>query len=126
MAAQTVTVEDFQKEVLESDIPVLVDFWAEWCGPCKMLSPTIAEIADEADGFKVVAVNADEAMPLMRKYKIFSIPTLIVFKGGEVYKQSVGVISKEEVLDLDAVTGGYNLQIAWSTAYLAAMALKNA
>ncbi|MCI5747613.1 thioredoxin [Eubacterium pyruvativorans] len=100
MAAQTVTVEDFQKEVLESDIPVLVDFWAEWCGPCKMLSPTIAEIADEADGFKVVAVNADEAMPLMRKYKIFSIPTLIVFKGGEVYKQSVGVISKEEVLDL--------------------------
>ena len=59
MAAQTVTVEDFQKEVLESDIPVLVDFWAEWCGPCKMLSPTIAEIADEADGFKVVSVNAD-------------------------------------------------------------------
>ena len=100
MAAEKVTGAEFEEKVLKSDVPVLVDFWAEWCGPCKMLSPIIAEIAAQAEGFKVYAVNADEEMDLMMKYGVRSIPTLIVFKDGEVYKQSVGFIPKEQVLAL--------------------------
>lgn len=100
MAAEKVSSADFEEKVLKSDVPVLVDFWAEWCGPCKMLSPIVNKIAESADGFKVVSVNADENGDLMDRYGIRAIPTLIVFKGGEAVKQSTGFIPEEQVLAL--------------------------
>lgn len=100
MAANKLTTAEFEEKVLKSDVPVLVDFWAEWCGPCKMLSPIINEIAGEAVGFKVYSVNADEESDLMTRFQIRAIPTLIVFKNGEVYKQNTGFIPKDQVLEL--------------------------
>lgn len=100
MAAIKLTTDEFEEKVLKSDVPVLVDFWASWCGPCKMLSPIVNEIADEAVGFKVMSVNADEEPDLLERFGISSIPTLIVFKNGEVANQSVGFIPKDQVLAL--------------------------
>ncbi len=100
MAAIFVSNENFESEVLKSDVPVLVDFWAPWCGPCQMLGPIVEDIAEENTDIKVCKVNIDENPDLASQYKIMSIPTLIVFKNGEVYKKSVGVQSKSEILDM--------------------------
>ena len=101
MAEVTITKDNFQKEVLESDIPVLVDFWATWCGPCRMLAPTLEEIAAEKEGvIKVGKVNVDEQQELAIKFGIMSIPTLIVFKDGKVTNQTMGLQPKENILAL--------------------------
>ena len=98
MAEITITKDNFEQEVLQSELPVLVDFWAVWCGPCQMLAPTIAELAEEYEGkVKVGKVNVDEQPELAMKYGIMSIPTLIRFKGGEVAAQTMGVQPKEAI-----------------------------
>ena len=96
----TITSANFEQEVVNSDVPVLVDIWASWCGPCKMLSPIVDEIARTADGFKVGKINADEEGELAEKFNVSSIPTLLVFKDGKVANQSVGFIPKDKVLEL--------------------------
>lgn len=101
MAELTLTTSNFEKEVLESDIPVLVDFWAGWCGPCKMLAPTIAEIAKEYEGkVKVGKVNIDEFAPLAIKYGVASIPTVILFKDGQAVDKSIGFVPKASIEDM--------------------------
>ena len=100
MSVIDVKTADFEAEVLKSDNTVLVDFWAVWCGPCRMLSPVVDQIAEENPDIKVCKVNVDEEQQLAIKYGVMSIPTLLVFKGGELVNQSVGVIPKEEVLNL--------------------------
>lgn len=100
MSVIELTKDNFEAEVLNSDVPVLVDFWAPWCGPCKMLSPVIEEVAKQAQGFKVGKVNTDEKQELAMKYNIRTIPTLIVFKDGKEFNKSIGVISKDEILNL--------------------------
>ena len=98
MSEVIITKDNFEAEVLQSDIPVLVDFWASWCGPCKLLSPIIAQIAEEQAGkVKVGKVNVDEQPELAAQFRIMSIPTLLVFKNGEVVNQSLGVQPKEQV-----------------------------
>ena len=101
MAEITITAENFEAEVLKSDIPVLVDFWATWCGPCQMIGPVISEIAEEYAGkIKVGKVNVDEQMALAMQYQVASIPTLILFKNGEVAKRTMGAQPKEQILSL--------------------------
>ena len=100
MSVITITKENFESEVLNSDKPVLVDFWAVWCGPCQMLSPVVDQIAEENDAVKVGKVNVDEQPELAMKFGVMSIPTLISFRDGKVANKSVGVISKEEILNL--------------------------
>ena len=92
---------NFEEEINEKEKTVLVDFWAEWCGPCRMLAPVIEEIAEECgDICKVCKVNVDEAPELAGKFRIVSIPTLIVFKNGEVISESVGVQPKEKIIEM--------------------------
>lgn len=100
MNIMKVSDENFEQEVLNSNIPVLVDFYADWCGPCKMLSPIVDEVAKENDDIKVVKVNVDESQNTAIKYQVMSIPTLVVIKNGNEVNRSVGLIDKQEVLNL--------------------------
>lgn len=106
MAEVILTKENFENEVLNSNIPVLVDFWATWCGPCMMLSPVIAEIAEELDGkVKVGKVNVDEQNELAMQYHVASIPTLLLFKGGKLEKTSVGFMPKNDIIETLGLNG---------------------
>ena len=100
MAELNITKDTFQKEVLESDKPVIVDFWATWCGPCRMLGPTISELAEEHPEIKVCKVNVDDEPDLAQQYGVMSIPFVVSFKNGQLYKSSVGVQPKEALLSL--------------------------
>ncbi|EEG74621.1 thioredoxin [[Clostridium] hylemonae] len=97
MAAIHLTKDNFKQEVLESEVPVLVDFWAEWCGPCQMVLPIVEELAGEVKNAKICKVNVDEQMELAKEFRVMSIPTLMVFKDGQKVKSEVGAKSKEEL-----------------------------
>lgn len=101
MSALKITKENFEQEVINSDKPVLLDFWASWCGPCKMVGPTIDQVAVEAvEIAKVGKINVDEEPELAQTFKVMSIPTLVVLKDGKVVQSSVGVKSKEAIMDM--------------------------
>lgn len=100
MEAVTITKENFQAEVLDAQGTVVIDFWAAWCGPCRMLSPILDTVAAEHDEIKVGKVNVDEQQELAARFGVMSIPTLIVFKDGKKVKESVGLIPKEKVEEL--------------------------
>ena len=96
---KTVGDQDWETEVLKSETPVLVDFWAEWCGPCRMVGPVVEEIADEHQGtLKVLKLNVDENPEVTRRYRVMSIPTLMVFSGGDERKRIVGARGKSQLL----------------------------
>ena len=100
MSVITVTSQNFEKEVTASEKPVLIDFWASWCGPCRMLSPVVDEIAEEREDIKVCKVNVDDEQELAGRFGVMSIPTLIVMQHGQLKNKSVGVIPKEKILSL--------------------------
>lgn len=100
MSVKKITADNFQKSVLESPVPVLLDFWATWCGPCRMLSPIIEEIAAEREDIIVAKINVDDEMELAKSFRIVSIPTVIVMKNGEKVATSVGYKPKEDILKL--------------------------
>lgn len=100
MALLKLTRDNFETEVLNSTLPVLIDFYADWCGPCRMLGPVIDEIAEEATDFKVGKVNIDEQPELATKYQVMSVPTLVVIKNGEIANRVTGVTPKQKILDM--------------------------
>lgn len=100
MSIVNLTRNNFKTEVMQSDKTVLIDFWAEWCGPCRMMSPVIDEVVETLSDVKVCKVNVDEASDLASMFGIESIPTLVVIKNGQTVNKSIGLISKEQVLQL--------------------------
>jgi len=99
--ALKITKENFQSEIVNSELPVLVDFWAAWCGPCKTIGPKIEELSVELEGkAKVCKINVDEEMALAQQFSVMSIPTMVVFKGGKEVHRVVGVRGKEELRSL--------------------------
>ena len=100
MSVLHITKNNFQSEVLESDRPVLLDFWASWCGPCRMVAPIIEEIAAENDRFKVGKIDVDAEPELAAKFRIMSIPTLVVMQGGQIVNQAVGARAKGDILNM--------------------------
>lgn len=100
MSVINITKENFEEEVLRSEKPVLLDFYADWCGPCRMLAPAVHEIAEENDHIKVGKINVDEQMDLALKFQVTSIPLLVVMQGGEVVNQALGVRPKEAILKM--------------------------
>ncbi|MGB8453494.1 MAG: thioredoxin [Anaerocolumna sp.] len=101
MSILKITKENFETEVMKSDKPVLLDFWASWCGPCKMVAPIIEEVADETENAaKIGKVNVDEEQELAQAFKIMSIPTLVVIKNGKIAESAVGVKSKKAILSM--------------------------
>ena len=98
MSAMKINMENFEQEVLQSEKPVLLDFWAPWCGPCRELVPSVDALAEELSEVKVAKVNVDEERELAKKYRVFSIPTVVVIKHGRVTNQSVGLQSREDLL----------------------------
>lgn len=100
MAAVTITKENFENEVMKSDKPVLIDFWASWCGPCRMVSPIVDEIANELTDKKVGKINVEEQPELAEAFSVMSIPTLMVIKDGKVVNKSVGARPKQAILDM--------------------------
>ena len=100
MKVEKITSDNFKAEVLQSEMSVLVDFYADWCGPCKMLAPVIDEIAQENDDIKVAKINVDENSDIALDYKVMSIPTLVVIKDGKEVARTVGVVDKKEILEM--------------------------
>jgi thioredoxin 1 len=99
MSEVMLTESNFEEEVLKSNVPVLVDFWAPWCGPCRMLGPVVSEIAEESDGsYKVGKVNVDDEQELAAQYGIMSIPSIFVFKNGQVAEKKIGLTTKNDIL----------------------------
>lgn len=104
MSVVTITKDNFQKEVMEASQPVLLDFWASWCGPCRMVSPVVDEIAEELPSVKVGKINVDEQRELAARFNIMSIPTLIVVQDGKVVKQAVGARPKGQIVAMIPLT----------------------
>lgn len=100
MEVLKISADSFKKEVIEESKTVLVDFYADWCGPCKMLSPVVEAVAKENENTKFVKINVDEAQELAMEYNIMSIPTLVVIKNGEEVNRTVGLVDKSELLEL--------------------------
>ena len=100
MAVVKLTAENFDQEVMQSDKPVLVDFYADWCGPCKMMSPVVEEISNEEPEIKVCKINIDEEMGIAQRFGVMSIPTFIAFKNGEISGKQIGAVPKNALLDL--------------------------
>lgn len=98
MSVMNITKNNFQEEVINSEKPVLLDFWAEWCGPCRMMSPVVDEISEERSDIKVGKINVDEQQELAAKFGIMSIPTIVVMKDGKIVNQSVGAGPKSRIL----------------------------
>lgn len=100
MTPTVITKDNYENEVTKSEKTVLLDFWAEWCGPCRMLSPTVDEIAQERGDIKVGKINVDDEPELAERFGIMSIPTLVIVKDGEIVEQSVGVRPKEDIIEM--------------------------